>query len=343
MQIRSVGIDLGKTTFHLVALDDNGKVLLKKKFTQRQLITFTANLQTSLIGMEACGGGHFLGRTLRAQGHDVKLIPAQFVKPFVKSNKNDFLDAEAIAEAVDRQNMRFVPIKTDDQLDLQALHRVRDRLIARRTSVINQLRAFLLERGLVFAKSPAKLRERMPEILENAEEDLTPRMRNLLALLWNEWKDLELQIEEMNDEVERIASSDAACIRLRQVPGIGPLVATAIVAAIGNGAAFHKGREFAAWLGIVPRQYSTGGKVKLYGISKRGNNYLRKILIHGARAVVLRSKRDRIAIGEWMTALEARAPRNVLIVATANKLARIAWAVLSSGQDYRAAQNPVQA
>jgi transposase len=338
MQIRSVGIDLGKTTFHLVALDDNGKVLLKRKFTQKQLITFTANLQTSLIGMEACSGAHFLGRALRAQGHDVKLIPAQFVKPFVKSNKNDFIDAEAIAEAVDRQNMRFVPIKTDDQLDLQALHRVRDRLIARRTSVINQLRAFLLERGLVFAKSPAKLRERMPEILENADEDLTPRMRNLLAMLWNEWKDLELQIEEMNDEVERIASSDAACMRLRQIPGIGPLVATAIVAAIGNGAAFHKGREFAAWLGIVPRQYSTGGKARLYGISKRGNNYLRKILIHGARAVVLRSKRERIAMGAWMTALEARAPRNVLIVATANKLARIAWAVLSTGQDYRAVQ-----
>ena len=343
MQIRSVGIDLGKTTFHLVALDDNGTVLIRRKFTQRQLITFTANLQTSLIGMEACGGAHFLGRMLRAQGHDVKLIPAQFVKPFVKSNKNDFLDAEAIAEAVDRQNMRFVPIKTDDQLDLQALHRVRDRLIARRTSVINQLRAFLLERGLVFAKSPAKLRGRMPEILENAEEDITPRMRNLLALLWNEWTDLESQLEEMNDEVERIASSDAACMRLRQIPGIGPLVATAIVAAIGNGAAFHKGREFAAWLGIVPRQYSTGGKARLYGISKRGNNYLRKILIHGARAVVLRSKRERIAMGAWMTALEARAPRNVLIVATANKLARIAWAVLSTGQDYRAVQDPVPA
>ena len=291
MQIRSVGIDLGKTTFHLVALGDNGKLLLKKKFTQKQLITFTANLQTSLIGMEACSGAHFLGRALRAQGHDVKLIPAQFVKPFVKSNKNDFIDAEAIAEAVDRQNMRFVPIKTDDQLDLQALHRVRDRLITRRTSVINQLRAFLLERGLVFAKSPAKLRERMPEILENADEDLTPRMRNLLALLWNEWKDLELQIVEMNDEVEQIATSDPACTRLRQIPGIGPLVATAIVAAIGNGAAFHKGREFAAWLGLVPKQYSTGGKAKLAGISKRGNIYLRKILIHGARAVVLRSKR----------------------------------------------------
>jgi hypothetical protein len=158
MQIRSVGIDLGKATFHLVALSAAGKVLLRKKFTQKQLITFTANIQISLIGMEACSGAHFLGRALQEQGHDVKLIPAQFVKPFVKSNKNDFLDAEAIAEAVDRQNMRFVPIKTDDQLDLQALHRVRDRLIARRTSVINQLRAFLLERGMTFAKTPAKLK-----------------------------------------------------------------------------------------------------------------------------------------------------------------------------------------
>ena len=196
---------------------------------------------------------------------------------------------------------------------------------------------------LVFAKSPSKLRERMPEILENADEDLTPRMRNLLALLWSEWKDLELQIVAMNDDVEQIASSDPACTRLRHIPGIGPLVATAIVAAIGNGAAFHKGREFAAWLGLVPKQYSTGGKAKLVGISKRGNIYLRKILIHGARAVVLRSKRERIAMGSWLTALEARAPRNVLIVAAANKLARIAWAVLSSGEDYRAVQELVAA
>ena len=335
MQIRSVGIDLGKTTFHLVALGDNGKVLPKKKFTQKQLITFTANLQTSLIGMEACSGAHFLGRALRAQGHDVKLIPAQFVKPFVKSNKNDFIDAEAIAEAVERHNMRFVPIKTDDQLDLQALHRVRDRLIARRTSVINQIRAFLLERGLVFAKSPIRLKQALPELLENANEDLTSRMRNLVAMLWNEWKELELQIAEMNDEVERIASTDPACVRLRQIPGIGPLVARAIVASIGNGAAFQKGREFAAWMGLVPKQHSTGGKAKLYGISKRGNSYLRKILVHGARAIVLRSKRERIAMGSWMTALENRAPKNVLIIATANKLARIAWAVLSTGQDYR--------
>ena len=277
-------------------------------------------------------GAHFLGRVLREQGHDVKLIPAQFVKPFVKSNKNDFLDAEAIAEAVDRQNMRFVPIKTDDQLDLQAMHRVRDRLVARRTSVINQLRAFLLERGMVFAKTPFKLKQAMPEILENADANLTPRMRNLVSLLWSEWKDLEQQIVAMNEEVEQIASSDPACQRLRQIPGIGPLVATAIVAAIGNGAAFHKGREFSSWLGLVPRQHSTGGKARLFGISKRGNSYLRKLLVHGARSAVLRVKRERSPFGPWLNALERRSPVKVVITAAANKLARIAWAVLSSGR-----------
>jgi transposase len=245
------------------------------------------------------------------------------------------VDAEAIAEAVERSNMRFVPIKTDDQLDLQAIHRVRDRLISRRTAVINQLRAFLLERGMTFAKTPAKLRSAMADILENAEAELTPRMRNLIDMLWQEWKTVERQIEELSDELERICAADAGCMRIRQIPGIGPIVATAIVAAIGNGAAFRKGRDFAAWLGVVPRQYSTGGKAKLLGISKRGNIYLRKILIHGARAAVLRIKRDRAPIGAWLNGLDSRAPKNVVVVAMANKLARVAWAVLSSGEEYR--------
>ncbi len=295
MQIHSIGIDLGKTTFHLVALGAAGKVLFKKKFTQKQLLVYTANLQFSLIGLEACSGAHFFGRALRKQGHDVRLMAAQFVKPFVKANKNDFVDAEAIAEAVERKNMRFVPIKTDDQLDLQAVHRVRDRLISRRTAVINQVRAFLLERGLVFAKTPAKLRNAMADILENADADLTPQMRNLVNMLWSEWKLIEQQIVALTDDLERIAASDAGCTRIRKIPGIGPIVATAIVAAIGNGAAFRKGRDFAAWLGVVPRQYSTGGQAKLLSISKRGNVYLRKVLIHGARTAVLRIKRDRAA------------------------------------------------
>ena len=343
MQIHSVGIDLGKTTFHLVALGVAGKVIVRKKFNRKQLLVYTANVPASLIGLEACSGSHFLGRALRKQGHDVRLIPAQFVKPFVKSNKNNFIDAEAIAEAVERKNMRFVPIKTDDQLDLQGIHRVRDRLICRRTAVINQLRAFLLERGMVFAHRPANLKAAMADILENAEADLTPQMRSLINMLWDEWKLVEEQIKKLDLELERISAADAGCTRIRQIPGIGPVVATAIVAAIGNGAAFHKGRDFAAWLGIVPRQYSTGGKAKLLGISKRGNIYLRKILIHGAPAAVLRIKRDRAPIGPWLDALDARAPKNVVVVAMANKLARIAWAVLSSGEDYRPMGNTVAA
>src|SRR4051812_15959982 len=331
-QIRSIGIDLGKTTFHLVALGIRSQIVVRKKFSRSQLLIYTANLPASLIGMEAGVGSHFLGRALREQGHEVRLIPAQFA--FVKSNKNDYRDAEAIAEAVERENMRFVPIKTEDQLDLQALHRVRDRLVARRTSVINQIRAFLLERGISFRKGPASLRRQMPEILENADAKLSPGMRRLLDFLWQEWKGLQSQIETLNADLEQIASSDASCVRLQQIPGVGPLVSTAVVSAIGNGAAFKRGREFAAWLGLVPRQWSTGGKTKLLGISKRGNPYLRKMFIHGARAAVLRVKREGSTLGRWMSGLETRAARNVVIVATANKLARISWAVLASGNDY---------
>ena len=343
MHIASVGIDLGKTTFHLVALDDRGKVVVRKKFSRKQLLAYTANLPPSLIGIEACSGAHFIGAALRDQGHQARLIPAQFVKPFVKSNKNDFIDAEAIAEAVTRENMRFVPIKTDDQLDLQALHRVRDRLVHRRNAIINQIRGFLLERGITFAKGPANLRNNMAAILEDAEQNITPRMRRLLDRVWQEWKGLEIDITAVSEEIERISDEDAGCQRLRQIPGVGPLVSTATVAAIGNGAAFHKGREFAAWLGLVPRQHSTGGKAKLYGISKRGNIYLRRMFIHGARAVLLRVKYDTGGFGRWVHQLEARAPRNKVVVAIANKLARIAWAVLFRGQDYRPAAVCAQA
>jgi transposase len=335
MNIASVGIDLGKSTFHLVALDSCGKVAVRKKFSRKQLLAYTANLPSSLVGIEACSGAHFIGAALRDQGHNVRLIPAQFVKPFVKSNKNDFLDAEAIAEAVSRQNMRFVPIKTDDQLDLQALHRVRDRLVHRRTALINQIRGFLLERGITFGKGPAKLRNNMATVLEDAEQNITPRMRRLLHRVWQEWKRLEVDITELSEEIERISNEDAACKRLRQIPGVGPLVSTATVAAIGNGAAFRKGRDFAAWLGLVPKQHSTGGKAKLYGISKRGNIYLRRMFIHGARAVLLRVKYGTAGLGQWVHRLEARTARNKVIVAVANKLARIAWAVLFRGEAYR--------
>src|SRR5271165_831019 len=205
MHIASIGIDLGKTTFHLVALGDSGKVVVRKKFARKQLLAYTANLQSSLIGIEACAGAHVIGAALRSQGHEVRLMPAQFVKPYVKSNKNDFIDAEAIAEAVTRENMRFVPIKTEDQSDLQALHRVCDRLVHRRTALINQIRGFLLERGITFAKGPANLRNQMPVILEDAERNISPRMRLLLTQVWQEWKQLEIEIAAASDEIERIA------------------------------------------------------------------------------------------------------------------------------------------
>lgn len=336
MNIASIGIDLGKTKFHLVALDDHGKTVIKKKFSRRQLLAYTADLKAALIGIEACSGAHFIGAALRDQGHEVRLIPAQFVKPFLKSNKNDFLDAEAIAEAVARKNMRFVPIKSEAQLDLQALHRVRDRLVHRRTALINQIRGFLLERGIVFAKGPANLRNQMPSLFEDADQNLSSRLRGLLDQLWQEWKAIDSGVERVTQDIEAIANQDAACQRLRQIPGVGPLVSTATVAAIGNGGAFCKGREFAAWLGLIPRQYSTGGKARLLGISKRGSIYLRRMFIHGARAVLLWVKYDTGRLGHWAHQLELRAPRNKVIVALANKLARISWAVLARGQDYRA-------
>ncbi len=335
MHIASIGIDLGKTTFHLVALGEQNKILVRKKFSRAQLLAYTVNLPTSLIGLEACSGAHFLGSALRAQGHQVRLMPAQFVKPYRKSNKNDFIDAEAIAEAVTKQNMRFVPIKTQEQLDWQAMHRVRDRLMQRRTALINEIRGFLLERGLTFAARPIHLRKNLPTVIEDAEQNLSPRLRWLLDRLWQEWKQTEIDIKAITDEIERISNDDARCRRLRQIPGFGPLVSTATVAAIGNGSAFRRGRDFAAWVGVVPRQYSTGGKQKLFGISKRGNIYLRRMRIHGARAVLLRVKYDTAGFGQWVHRLAQRAPRNKVVVAIANKLARMAWAVLSSGQDYR--------
>ena len=341
MHIASVGIDLGKTTFHLVALGERNKILLRKKFSRSQLLAYTANLPASLIGLEACTGSHFIGTVLREQGHQVRLLPAQFVKPYRKSNKNDFIDAEAIAEAVAKQNMRFVPIKTQEQLDVQAMHRVRDRVVQRRTALINEIRGFLLERGITFPVQPIHLRKNLPGLIEDAEQNLTPRLRWLLDQLWQEWKQTDIEMQTITDEIELISKEDASCQRLCQIPGFGPLVSTATVAAIGNGAAFRRGRDFAAWVGVVPRQYSTGGKQKLFGISKRGNTYLRRMLIHGARAVLFRIKYNTAGLGQWVHRLAQRAPRNKVIVAIANKLARIAWAVLSSGKDYR--HQPLQA
>jgi transposase len=335
MHIASIGIDLGKTTFHRVALGERSTILLRKKLSRAQLLAYTANLPLSLVGLEACSGGHFLGARLREQGHDVRLIPAQFIKSYRKSIKNAFIDAEAIAEAMDKQNMRFVPIKSEEQLDVQTTHRVRDRLVQRRTALINEIRGFLLERGMTFAVRPTQLRKKLPEVIEDAEQTLSSRLRWLLERLWLEWKQVDHDNQAVTQEIERISEENPLCRRLRQIPGFGPLVSSATVAAIGNGAAFRRGRDFPAWLGVVPRQYSTAGKQKLLGISKRGNIYLRRMLIHGARAVLFRIKYDTAGFGQWVHRLAQRAPRNKVVFAIANKLARMAWAVLSSSRDYR--------
>src|SRR5271155_3213329 len=252
MKLHSIGVDLGKTVFHLVGLSESGEVIVRKKFSRIQLLRFTSNLSVTLIGMEACGGSHFLGRALREQGHEVRLIPAQYVKPFVKTNKNDYIDAEAIAEAVGRPTMRFVPVKSDDQLDLQSLHRVRERWVMRRTAVVNQIRGLLLERGTTLRKGRRYVDEALPGILAACSSKLSGAVLVLLAELKQELEQLAEKIDRADKSVEKIARENESCRRLVKMPGVGPVTATAIIATIGNGAAFRKGREFSAWLGIVP-------------------------------------------------------------------------------------------
>ncbi|MEP6962814.1 MAG: IS110 family transposase [Acidobacteriota bacterium] len=338
MNIHTIGIDLGKTSFHLVGLSDRGEVVVRKHFTRAQLLRFTTNRTVHLIGMEACGGSHFLGRALQQQGHEVRLIPAQYVKPYVKTNKSDYIDAEAIAEAVGRPTMRFVPIKSDDQLDLQSLHRVRERWVMRRTAVINQMRGLLLERGITVRKGRRHMEAALPGILGDADAKLSGALRLLLAQLKLELGQTALRIEEADAVIQKTARENEACQRLVKIPGIGPVTATAVIAAIGNGAAFRKGREFAAWMGVVPREHSTGGKQTMLGISKRGNAYLRGLFVQGARAVLQQKANQSPGLKVWLDTLTARTHRNVACVALANKLARMAWAVLANGEAYRPPQ-----
>ena len=335
MELFTLGVDLGKTTFHLVGMNQRGEVVLRKRFSRVQLLHFTANLKVKLIGMEACGGSHFLGRALREQGHEVRLIPAQYVKPYVKTNKSDYIDAEAIAEAVGRPTMRFVPVKSDDQLDLQSLHRVRERWVMRRTAVINQIRGLLLERGTTLRKGRRYVDEALPGILAGDLSYLSGAVLVLLAELKQELEQLAEKIDRADKSVEKIAREHEACRRLVKMPGVGPVTATAIIAAIGNGAAFRKGRDFAAWLGVVPEEHSTGGKQTLWKIPQRGNQYLRRLFVQGARAVMQHRTKQSSGLSAWLAQLTARTHQNIAIVALANKLARMAWAVLAKNETYR--------
>jgi len=334
-EIRFVGIDLAKRSFHLYGADARGERVLSKKLTRARLPGFIAQLPPCTIAMEACGSAHHWARTFRAYGHEVRLIAPQFVKPFVKSNKNDAADAEAICEAVQRPSMRFVAVKRIDQQDIQAIHRMRSLVVGQRTALVNQTRGLLLEFGIEVAQGRAALQRRLPEIVEDAENGLSERFRGELHQLYEELQHLNERVAHYDTQIEQIAQDNLQAQALMQLPGVGAKGATALLAAVGEDPGLLKnGRGLAAWLGLVPRQHSTGGKDRLLGISKRGDVYLRQLLIHGARSVLRFAERKDDPLSRWATALKARRHPNVAAVALANKLARIAYAILTSGEAY---------
>jgi len=330
-----LGIDLGKNWLHVVGMDRDGRVTLRKRLNRAQLGEFAGSVATCRVAMESCPGSQYWGRCFAAAGHEVRIIPAQFVKPYVKSNKNDYNDAEAIAEAGSRGTMRCVPLKNAEQLELQATHRVRQRVIVERSAVVNQMRALLLEHGIAIPIGRALLARRLPEILEDAENTLSVRLRALLQRLRSRWRSLDVEIAELTALLTEHAAESELCRRAITVPGVGPIVSTALVAAVNDAHAFARGRDMAAWLGLVPRQHATGGQTTLGRISKRGNAYLRQLFIQGAQALYTHMKREKSRLGQWLRDLEARAHRHVVVVALANKIVRICWKVLTSGQDYR--------
>src|SRR5947209_8544085 len=335
-ELSVVGIDLAKSLFHLVGMDERGKITLRKRLARGEVLPFMAKLPRVLVGMEACGGAHYWARQLRHQGHEVKLMAPQFVKPYVKSNKNDMRDAEAIAEAVTRPTMRFVPIKDVAQHDIQALHRVRERLIGARTALINEVHGLMQEYGIVLPKGVAKFRQAVVEKLEAEKDKLTPLSQEMFGKLVEEFAALEKQLAYYQEKLEALATTHPESQRLMTIPGIGPITATALVAAVGDVGVFKNGRQFAAWLGLVPKQHSTGGQTHLLGISKRGDSYVRKLLIHGARATLRWVKLQTDRRSQWIRELLKRRGWNRTAVAVANKNARIVWALLSRGGVYGA-------
>jgi transposase len=340
--IAVIGIDIGKNSFHVVGQDTRGQIVLRQKWSRHQVEARFANMPPCLIGMEACVGAHHLSRRLKTLGHDARLMPAKYVRPYSKGQKNDFRDAEAIAEAVQRPTMKFVATKTADQLDLQALHRVRERLVSQRTGIINQIRAFLLERGIAVRQGQRFLRAELPRILATPPDVLSPRMLRIIEDLAGDWRRLDERVEGLSNEIEAIARQDAGCERLMSVPGIGPMISSAMVAAIGAGDVFTKGRDFAAWLGLVPKQISTGDRTILGKISRRGNRYLRVLFVQAAWVVLIKPKVwERHGLKPWIEAARKRLHHNVLAIALANKLVRIAWSVLARGRAFEASDLPL--
>jgi transposase len=331
MDIAVLGIDLGKNSCSVVGLDGSGKVILRRRMQRKTIMLLASKLSPCIVAMEACCGAHHLGRAILAQGHTIRLMSPEYVRPYVKAQKNDDRDAEAIAEAATRPTMRFVALKSEEQLDMQTLHRTRDRAVGERTSLMNQLRAILLERGIIVPQGRAKLRVRLTELLLQDTGDLSSRIRLLIEDMLTRWQALDERIAAFDSEFAAEAKQNEAACRLTSIPGIGALNATALVAAVGDGQTFARGRDLAAWLGLVPRQATTGGKPRLLGITKRGSKYLRKMLIQGARAALPTLSRSNNRLGQWLRGLLGRAHSNTVVVALAAKMARIVWALLRNG------------
>lgn len=333
MKITTTGVDLAKEVFQIHGVDAHEKAVLRKQLRRNEMVRFFANLEPCLIGMEACGSAHYWARKLSEFGHTVKLIAPQFVKPYVKTNKNDMADAEAICEAVRRVNMRFVPIKNVEQQAILSVHRARQGFVKARTAQANQIRGLLSEFGIIIPKGIQSIAKRMPDILEDGENGLPGTMRNLLERLNDNLKEMDRQVVELELQIKLWHANSEASRKLEAIPGIGPITASAIVATVGNATEFKNGRQLAAWIGLVPKQHSSGGRQTLLGISKRGDTYLRTLLIHGARAVI-RFAEHKAEPNQWLCKLIGRRNKNVAAVALANKNARIVWALLTKGKAY---------
>jgi transposase len=342
MNVTTVGIDLAKNVFQVHGVDARGKVVLRRQLRREQVATFFVNLPPCLIGMEACASAHHWGRTLERCGHTVRLMAPQFVKPYVKTNKNDVADAEAICEAVSRPSMRFVPIKSIEQQAVLSIHRVRQGFVKARTAQANQIRGLLGEFGLVIPQGIHHIAQRVPALLEVASNELPMAFRQLVDRLIGHLKELDQQVRELERQILAWHRGSELSRKIEKIPGIGPLAATALVASIANAKSFDNGRQVSAWLGLVPRQHSSGGKSTLLGISKRGDVYLRTLLIHGARSAILAAQRHN---GEsknlWLANLLNRRHANIAAVALANKNVRTVWALLAHGRDFQPGYVPV--
>lgn len=335
-EITTVGLDLAKNVFHVVCCNRMGKIVRKKQLRRSELLAYFANLPQCLVGMESCSGAHHWARALISIGHEVKLVPPQYVKAFVRGNKNDYNDALAIAEAVTRPEMRFVSVKTTEQQDLQALHRLRSRRIQDRTALCNQIRGLLSEYGVVMPQGVNVLRKRLPELLEDADNGLSNLFRRLLRRSQQQLQELDEHIEFYTREIKRSNQQSEDCRRLLTIPGYGDIVASAFASAVGDGSAYGRGRDVSAGLGLVPKQHGSGGKPQLLGISKRGDHYLRSLLVHGARAVVIQAAHKDDRLSRWINRIRSERGFNKAVVALANKLARIGWVILARKTVYQA-------